>query len=83
MAQTPPLRGPAPPVITQHTTHLRQSAIRIRAMAEQILIDQSNGRVVRALGRNLHAEVLALNEAMTALALAEEYAARGDRREAA
>ena len=45
-------------------------------MAEQILIDQSNGRVVRALGRNLNAEVLALNEAMTALALAEEYAAR-------
>ena len=51
-------------------------------MAEQILIDQSNGRVVRALP-NLHAEVLALNEAMTALALAEEYAAREERKEAA
>lgn len=76
MAETQPRRQPLPPVITEHTVHLRQSAHRIITMAEQVLIDQRRGRVVRDLGRKLHAEVLALCEAMTVLAEEEKRAAR-------
>jgi hypothetical protein len=67
----------------QHTMHARQSAVRIRSFTEQILLDIAHGRPVRANGRKVATEALALCEALAALGLAEEMAARTMREAAA
>ena len=60
----------------QHAALARQSAVRIRAYAEQILLDLAHGRPVRANGRQVATDAMALCEALAAMALAEEIAAR-------
>ena len=70
---------PAPHIDTarrQHATYARQSALRIKSYAEQILLDLAHGRPVRANGRQVAVDAVALCEALAALAMAEEFAAR-------
>ena len=67
----------------QHAMHARQSAVRIKAAAEQILLDLAHNRPVRANGRKVATEALALCEALAALGLAEEMASRISRDAAA
>jgi hypothetical protein len=73
MAQTPPS---VPDPRLTHTMSIRQSAIRIKAATDQILLDLAHGRPMRAAGRKVAAEMLALCEAMGALSEAERAAAR-------
>ena len=67
---------PAPDPRLAPTMSVRQSAIRLEAGAKQILIDLAHGRPMFASGRKVAAELLALCEAMGALAEAERTAAR-------
>jgi hypothetical protein len=60
----------------QNTVFARQSANRIRAYADQILIDISRGHLVRANARQIALDALALCEALAVMAAAEEAAAR-------
>jgi hypothetical protein len=75
MAQTPPRSlGSAH---QQHALFARQSAMRVKACAEQILLDLAHGRPpVRANGRQVVSDALALCEALAAMMAYEEIAAR-------
>lgn len=77
MAQTP--AGPQPRTDTTHrqqALYVRQAALQIKALADQILLDHARGRVVRANGRQIIAIAVALCEASALLA--EQTAARGE-----
>ena len=65
------------------TAQVRTAAVKVRAGADQILLDIAHGRLVRSAARNLAAEVFALGEAQAALAQAEKSAARTAREAAA
>ena len=60
----------------QNTQFARQSAVRIKAAANQILLDIAHGRLVRSSGRQIAADALALCEALAVLAAYEEMTAR-------
>ncbi len=60
----------------QSATTVRTSAIRIKNVAEQILLDLAHGRLVRANGRTIAVEAIALCEAIALLTEAEKAAAR-------
>ena len=82
MPQTP--AGPqSDPELRQLAAQVRTAAVKVRAGADQILLDIAHGRLVRSAARNLAAEVFALGEAQAALAQAEKTAARQQRGEAA
>ena len=72
MPETP--ARPRPPVrtVTTRHQHARQSAARIKAYAEQVLIDLNRGRPVRANARQIAADALALCETLAAMAAIEE-----------
>ena len=75
MPQTPP--RPLSSAQQQHAQFARQSAARIKACAEQILLDVAHGRPpVRSNGRQIVADALALCEALAAMAACEEIQAR-------
>ena len=62
--------------VRQYAASVRASAVRVRAGAEQILIDLAHGRLASSSGRQLAAEVVALCEAQAALKAAGKTAAR-------
>ena len=68
--------GPQPDERRQSAITVRTSAIRIRNVAEQILLDLAHGRLVRANGRTIATEAIALCEAIALLTEAEKAAAR-------
>jgi hypothetical protein len=69
--------GPRRPLDNTHAQFARQSAVRVKACAEQILLDIAHGRPpVRSNGRQIIADALALCEALAALAAYEEITAR-------
>lgn len=77
MPQTRPPRTTSPAVIHhQNTVFARQSAMRIKAYAEQILLDIARGHLVRANARQIVVDGLALCEALAVVATTEEAAAR-------
>jgi hypothetical protein len=68
--------APQPDERRQSATIVRTSAIRIRNVADQILLDLAHGRMVRANGRLIATEAIALCEAIALLTEAEKAAAR-------
>ncbi len=60
----------------QSAASVRTSAIRIKNIAEQILLDLAHGRLVRANGRLIATEAIALCEAIALLTEADKAAAR-------
>ena len=60
----------------QSATAVRTSAIRIKNVAEQILLDLAHGRLVRGNGHLIATEAIALCEAIALLTEAEKVAAR-------
>ena len=60
----------------QSAATVRTSAIRIKNVAEQILLDLAHGRLVRANGRLIATEAIALCEAIALLTEAEKAAAK-------
>jgi len=77
MAQTQPRTPPVSDTTrNQNAVFARQSAVRIRAYADQILIDLTRGHLVRANARQIAVDALALCEALAVIAATEEAAAR-------
>ena len=83
MPQTPAAAPNPDTDLRQLTAQVRTAAVKIKAGADQILLDLAHGRLVRSAARNLAAEVFALGEAQAALAQAEKAAARQQREAAA
>ena len=74
MPQTP--ARPQPDERRQSATAVRTSALRIKNVAEQILLDLAHGRLVRGNGHLIATEAIALCEAIALLTEAEKVAAR-------
>ena len=76
MTATRPI-APHPDIARQQAAaNVRTSAVRVKNIAEQILIDLAHGRLVRSNGRLVAAEAIALCEAIALQAEAEKAAAR-------